>query len=178
MSRLGDVRVERRESMPYVALPVSVSMSNWGDAMARIPEVFAWLAERNITPAGPLVFRYRAIGDMQLPWDFELAVPTPAPVTVDADSEMISDAMPAGLYVCATHYGHPDGMVNSVVAVERWTEEHGLTQDTNDDNGKTIYAGRFEFYRSDPEQEPDMDKWETELVNKLVEDDAATALAQ
>lgn len=175
MGSLSEIRVVRRDAQPYVGLPVQVSMSNWGDAMARIPDVYAWLAQRGIPPAGPLVFRYRFIGDMEIPWNFELALPTATRIDVGA-GEMIADELPAGLYVTATHHGHPDALFDSIMAVERWTADHGLTQDTHDDKGRTIYAGRFEFYRSDPEQEPDMDRWETDLVNKLVEDDAARAL--
>ena len=155
MGSLSEIRVVQRAAQPYVGLPVQVSMRNWGAAMNRIPEVYAWLSQRSLTPAGPLTFRYRFIGDMDIPFRFELAIPTEELADVGDDPEFIADEMPAGLYVSATHHGHPDSLLESILKVEAWTAEAGLTQATEEIDGDLIYGGRFEMYRTDPEQQPD-----------------------
>lgn len=43
---------------PCVAIPVSVTMNDFGKAIAAVPWVFEWLAEKDIPPAGPVFFRY------------------------------------------------------------------------------------------------------------------------
>ena len=176
MAKLSEILIVEREAQPYVGLPVHVSMNNWGMAMDRIPEVYTWLSDHNLTPAGPLTFRYHFIGDMDIPFRFELTVPTEERVDVGDDSEFIADEMPAGLYVSATHHGHPDSLLESILKVEAWTAEAGLTQATEEIDGELIYGGRFEMYRTDPEQQPDLGQWETEICNLLVTDDAAYAV--
>ena len=58
------------------------------------------------------------------------------------------------------HVGHPRGLQKATAALPAWTEESGLQWQMD---GKE-WAGRVEWYLTNPETEPDTRKWETELA--------------
>jgi hypothetical protein len=46
---------------------------------------------------------------------------------------------------------------------------HGLVWDRWDDPHADAFMSRVEFFLTDPVNEPDMEKWETEVVIKLAD---------
>ena len=59
---LTEPKIERRMEQPYVGIRSNVTLPEIGTALPPlIRQVFAWLAERHATPAGPVFFRYRVI---------------------------------------------------------------------------------------------------------------------
>ena len=48
-----------------------------------------------------------------------------------------------------------------------WASHQGLAYDMSERAGAEHWASRLEIYFTDPSQEPDMDKWETQLAFKL-----------
>ena len=69
-------KIVERIEQPYVAITAKVTMREIGpSAETLLPEVFGWLEQRGITPAGAPFFRYNVI-DMERQLEIEFGVPT------------------------------------------------------------------------------------------------------
>jgi effector-binding domain-containing protein len=156
--------VVTRPEQPYVAITGEVTMQQIAALADRTPEVFAWLAERGITPAGPPFLRYRVI-DMERTLRIETGVPVPAPVTGSGDVH--GGVLPAGRYLTATHSGHPDGLERATGVFLSWADEHGLAFDRTDTPDGDQWACRLEVYKDEPGTP--MEQWETDLVFRLAD---------
>jgi len=154
-----------RAEQPYAAIKARVSMSELGGLGARLGEVFAWLGARGVAPAGAPFFKYNAI-DMMRELEVEAGVPVAA--AVDGYADVLSGVLPAGRYATVTHEGHPDKLVDATGALLDWAAGQGLKWDMSPgDNGEERWGCRLEFYLTDPSEEPDMNKWKTQLAFKL-----------
>ncbi len=155
---MSEPTVQERTEQPYVAIPIRATLREWGEVNALVPEVFAWLASRGIAPAGALFYHHRVIGGFDEKFSVEVGVPVAEPV--EGDGRVLAGAKPAGRYVVAVHHGHPDGIARSHQALVEWAGRQGVPLAKDGD----VWGGMFESYRTDPEVEPDPDKWETELA--------------
>jgi len=158
-------KIESRAARPYAAIPVTAPMREWGRVNALVPEVYGWLGQRRIAPAGPLFYRYRVIGDMDAPFELEVGVPVPEPV--EGDGRVVPGSIPSGRYAVATHHGHPDGLSGTITALREWAAEQGVTWDIRREGGTEVWGGCFEFYLTDPAVEPDLGKWSIDLAYRI-----------
>jgi effector-binding domain-containing protein len=163
-------RVETRQEQPYVAIPIKVPMREWGKAVALVGEVIGWLGEKGIGLAGAPFFRYWVIGDMDTAFDLEVGAPVAEAVA--GDERVIAGAIPAGSYLTFTHRGHPDRLVQTLTAVEEWASSHGLEWNNRKEGESEVWGGRFEFYLTDPNVQPDPEKWAIELAYQLKDNSA------
>jgi effector-binding domain-containing protein len=124
-----------------------------------VGEVFGYMQSQGIAPAGAPFFRYRMI-DMEARLDIEVGWPTAH--AVEGRSPIISGALPTGRYAVYVHTGHPTELYDVTAALLDWAKANDIQWQTSAD-GKE-WAGRLEFYLTDPAQEPDMRKWQTELA--------------
>lgn len=156
--------VERSEQ-PYVAIRRSVTMETFGAIADRIPEVLDWLASRGVEPAGAVFFRYNVVDMPRLV--VEAGVPVAAVVATEGD--VISGVLPAGRYVTVTHVGHPDELLDVTATLLRWAEQQDLDWDMADAADGQRWGCRLEVYKTDPSDEPDLNKWETDLAFRLAD---------
>ena len=154
--------IEDRKPQPYAAIRTQATMREWGKVNALIGEVAGWLAQRNISPAGPPVYRYWKIGDMDRQFDLEVGwlVNTP----VESDGRVQAGEIPAGRYVAVSHIGHPDKLEETFAGMMEWAEQQGVELATRLDGDDTIWEGRFELYMTDPQVEPDLNRWRTDVL--------------
>jgi len=155
--------VERPEQ-PYVAISGLVTMQTVGAIADRLPEVFVWLAEHGLEPTGAPFLRYNRI-DMKRQLEVEVGVPVAA--TAEDDGEVRSSVLPAGRYATVTHLGHPDELIGVTTALLDWAAQQGLRWDMSETDHGQRWGCRLEVYNTDPAEEPDMRKWETELAFRL-----------
>lgn len=141
-------------------------MAELADLGPRFGEVFAWLGARGIAPAGAPFFRYNVI-DMMAQLEIDAGIPIQA--SVDGDDQLVSGVLPAGRYATLTHVGHPKELVATTGTLLEWASERGLTWDMTPGQDGEHWAGRLEIYLSDPDQEPDMSKWATQLAFRLAD---------
>jgi effector-binding domain-containing protein len=86
----------------------------------------------------------------------------------EGDGDVRSGVLPAGRYATVTHLGHPDQLIDATAALLDWAAEQGLQWDMSEtDDGQRWGGCRLEVYNTDPAEEPDMNKWETELAFRL-----------
>lgn len=165
-----DPSLNVRGEQPYVAIPIRVTLPEWGKANALVGEVFDWLAQRGIAPAGPLFYRYRVIGGGDEPYALEVGVPTAEPLA--GDERVVAGTKPSGAYVTATHTGHPDRLDEAHDELQAWARERGSMLAMHQDDGRETWDGRFESFLTDPAKQPDLDRWSIEIAYLL--DPAAT----
>jgi effector-binding domain-containing protein len=88
---------------------------------------------------------------------------------LEGDGDIRAGVLPAGRYVTVTHIGHPDELMEATRELLAWADGQGLTFDRADSPNDDAWVSRLEIYKSDPAEEPDMSKWETELAFKLAD---------
>ena len=153
--------VETRIDQPYAAIPVKVSMDELGAVVPPLTgQVFDWLADRGIRPAGPPFWRYVVV-DMDA--DLELETGVAVASAVEGDERIRTGVLPGGRYATVVHKGHPDTLVSATRDLLDWAAQRGLEWDAN---GKA-WGCRLEEYLSDPAEVPDMSQWETSLAFRL-----------
>jgi effector-binding domain-containing protein len=155
-------QIQERTAQHYAAIPMTVPMDGLSSAVdSAFPELFGWLASQGIPPAGPPLIRYLVI-DMAGELRIELAVPVAAPVT--GSGRIQPGTLPEGRYAVLRHTGPYDGLIASNAALQRWAQEHGIEFDTWDTAQGSAWRSRAEHYLTDPSQEPDPGKWETDVA--------------
>lgn len=154
--------LEFREAQPCVYVPISVPLSRWAEANALVPEVLQWILGRGIALAGPLFYRYWTIGIMDEPFDLEVGFPVADAVA--GDGRVRAGLIPAGTYATLTHHGHPHGLHDTCLALERWGERQGVRWAIEHRDGRGVWNGRYEFYLSNPQEVPDWNDWETKVA--------------
>ena len=155
-----------RAAQPYAAIRARVTMADLGTLGARFGEVFAWLGARGLEPAGAPFWRYNVI-DMARKLEVDVAVPVAA--AVDGDDHVVSGVLPAGRYATLTHVGHPGELYVVTGSLLDWAAAQGLTWDMSPGEEGERWGARVETYLTDPEVEPDMSKWVTELAFRLAD---------
>jgi effector-binding domain-containing protein len=161
-----NLEIVDRPAQPYVAVRRTVTMQTFPEIADRLPELFGWLAERGVDPAGAPFFRYHLI-DMERELDVEAGVPVAAPV--DADGEVLADVLPAGRYAATTHVGHPDELIAVTGAFLDEAAARGLTFDATETERGTRWGCRLEVLLTNPAEQPDPNKWETTLAFRLAD---------
>ena len=163
---MSTYRVETRPETPTAGITDTVTMREIARIADRIPEIAGWLAERDSRPAGAPYFRYHVI-DMANGLVVEVGFPVPDGAALTSAGDVAVGSIPAGRYVTTVHHGHPDGLVDATGALLEWAAAEGLTFDRHDTDAGDAWAGRFEFYLTDPAEQPDMGEWDTELAFRL-----------
>jgi hypothetical protein len=151
-------QVQLRDAQPYVAIAAHVpTQAEFRRAADRgFPELFGWLAEHRVEPAGPIFIRYVELDDAGDPVDIELGVPV-AP-GVAGDDRVKADTLPEGRWATFVHVGPYNHVTEPDLAAGRatlraWTDAQGLAR-----------LGYVEQFIKGPVEEPDYTRWETELA--------------
>lgn len=169
MSKVADMptpQIETRAEQPYVAIATRVPMTELATVADRVGEVFAWLAAQGVPPAGAPFFKYDEI-DMARELLVEGGVPVASPV--QGDDKVVAGVLPSGRYATLMHVGHPDELAQATETLLTWAAEQGLRWDMAPSEQGDVWGSRLEIYLSDPAEEPDMDKWVTQLAFRLAD---------
>jgi len=154
-----------RDAQPYAGISAWVTMANVGSVADRIPEIFGWLAASGNAPAGPPFFRYHVI-DMERKLLVEAGVPVESPVEEDG-GEVRCGTLPPGEFAVATHTGAPPTLAAATAELLEWAAARGLAFDMWPTEVGDEWACRVEFYLTDPAEQPDTSKWQTQLAFRL-----------
>jgi effector-binding domain-containing protein len=160
-------RIEARAERSYIAIPIEVTLKEWGKVNALFAELFEWMNQKGLQPNGAPFFRYWVIGDENK--KFKLEVGIPIVNATFGDERVIAGTTPEGKYVIIDHKGHPDRIHETFNLLEEWSENRGLTWDKKVVHNEEVWGGRFEYYLTDPAIEPDLNKWSIEIAFKIRE---------
>lgn len=158
--------IETRAETPYAAVRTWVTMAEVAGLGRHYDQVFGWLGARGLEPAGAPFFRYNVIDMMR---KLEIDVGVPIAEGVLGDEDIVSGVLPAGRYATLTHVGHPSELFGVTGSLLDWADRQGLTWDMSPGEGGEHWGGRVEFYPTNPVEEPDMNKWVTQLAFRLAD---------
>lgn len=158
--------ITQRTAQPYAGISAWVTMANVGSIADRIPEIFGWLGARGITPAGAPFFRYHVI-DMARQLLVEAGIPVAS--AVDDEGDIRGGTLPAGRFAVMTHTGAPETLVAATTELLDWAAAQGLSFDVVQTDKGEKWGCRIESYLTDPAEQPDMTKWQTELAFRLAD---------
>jgi len=164
-SMISEPRIERRDTQAYVGLHATATMHDFPSVIDRsLAELRQWIGQKGLHGhAGPPIFRYVRI-DMDGELDVEFCIPLSA--AAQGDEQVRSGALPAGRYATLIHTGHYDGLRDATRYLLNWGEEQGLRWQT-EPGGE--WRARLETYLTDPSQEPDPARWETQVAILIAE---------
>ncbi len=163
---IGKPKVENRNEQHYVAIRTQVTMQELGDVIPRLhSEVFGWLRNQDKNPLGggaPFI-RYLVI-DMERQLDIELAVPVAFPLS--GNGRITPGVLPAGRYASLIYTGLVDAIpANRALLI--WGKEQGFVWDQWTTEKGDAFGARIESFLTDPADEPDQEKWETEVAIRI-----------
>lgn len=161
---IGKPKVEQRAEQPYMAIRTQATMQSLDTVIPQgIEEVFAWLGKQGVAPAGAPFIRYLVI-DMEAQLEIEVGVPVAN--TLAGDGRILAGVLPAGRYASLIYTGIDNG-IQANWALLKWGAEQGLVWDTWKAENGDGWGARFESFLTNPDEEPDRAKWETEVAIRL-----------
>ena len=160
---MTEPKLEQRDERPYMAIRRQVTMEEIAPVLADqvLGQVFAWLESKGVAPAGAPFFRYLSI-DMADAGQLDVEVGIPTATAVPGDDSVYAGVLPAGRYAVLVNSGPYDDLVAAHGALLAWGEANGIVWQTADD-GKTPGIP-LETYITNPAEEPDPQKWQTEIA--------------
>lgn len=151
---------ETCKPVPYVGKLFTLSMEQLSEAASAFDQIYAWLAQQGIEPAGPPFYRYKEFYS-----DGRITLEAGVPVEVDsvADSGFTTGILPEGRYLSILHTGDYSGLQPVTSFLMKWAEVRGLKFQSHEEGDASQWAGRLEWYLVDPKSEPDPAEWQTRV---------------
>jgi effector-binding domain-containing protein len=151
---------------PFVGVTKTVTMTTIPEIADEIPGLIAWVLDHGYAPSGAPFLRYLVI-DMARELVMQAGVPVASPVETAGDVE--AGELPGGRYATTTHVGHPDELEGVTRRFLQWADGEGLRFDVRPSDHGDVWAGRIEWYETNPAEQPDMSQWVTRLTFKLAD---------
>jgi effector-binding domain-containing protein len=129
-------------------------------------EVAGWLASQGVEQAGPVFIRYLTT-DMSTNFDLELGIPINK--VIPGSGRITTGLLPGGRYVVVNYFGHYDNLVAVTGELIAWAEENNVKWKKTDVGAAEWWTSRYESYPTDPDTEPDVSKWQTDINFLTVE---------
>jgi effector-binding domain-containing protein len=143
------VEVKKLERQPVLDIHRDVPVADIPQVMQQaIPAVFAYAGSHGGVPKF-VYARYYDVRPEQVSMDVGVIIAT----AIDGEGEVKADHLPAGDAACVLHVGPYEAMEPAYGAVESWMKA----------NGREASGAPWEIYLSDPQSEPDPQKWRTEI---------------
>lgn len=163
-------KIEARSEQPYVGIRTHAAGEAFPQVIPQLlGEVFAWLGRQGIAPAGAPFIRYHVI-NMETQMDVDLGVPVAS--TLAGDGRVCPGILPAGRFATLVYAGVKNGILANGVLID-WANEQGIEWDVWDVENGHAFAARYESFLTDPDEEPDQAKWETEVAIRLADNQPA-----
>jgi effector-binding domain-containing protein len=165
---ITEPKLEDRGEQQYVGIRTQVPMSKFKKIIPEfLDELFAWLGKQGVQPAGAPFMRYHVI-NMAGNMDVELGVPVTS--AVSGDGRIAPGVIPAGRYASLVYTG-VNGIKGNKALLD-WAAKNNMRWDRWDDQNGDAFGSRVEYFLTGPAEQPDRDKWETEVAIRLADDQA------
>ena len=157
--------IEDRPALPYIALRDKLHRDYlWKVVPSALAEVQTSMERLNITPTGPPLVRYLVAdyesGEVEVHIGFSVAIAT-APAHLD---RLRIGELPAGRYAVVIHQGPSGRLGETMTLLLDWVHRQQLRFQTQQQDNRTLWAGRVERYLVAPPTEPLPANWRTELA--------------
>jgi effector-binding domain-containing protein len=163
---LTEPKIERRDAVPYMGIRAQTPMNELPTFIRQsLGKLFPWVRKRGAQPAGPPFIRFHAI-DMSAKLDVEVGIPISG--NMAGEGQIQPSVLSSGRYVSLVYTGVDNGIAANAALLD-WAAKQGLVLDRWDTPDGDAFAGRFESFLTDAAEEPDPEKWETEVAIRLAE---------
>lgn len=115
-----------------------------------LPEVWGYVESHELKPVGPPFTRFYSYVDGVV--DLEGGIPVEN--TADGEGRVKPSELPGGTVATTIHTGPYEKLPEAHDALHGWMREHK----------KESAGSQWEFYITDPGEEPDPARWKTELI--------------
>ena len=164
---ITEPKLEDRNEQRYVGIRTLAAIPELPTVIPQLlGEVFAWLGKQGIAPAGAPFIRYHVI-NMESKMDIEMGVPVTG--ALPGDDRVSAGVLPAGRYATLIYTGVTNGLEGNKALID-WAKANGVVWDRWDDENGDAFRSRYESFLTNPEDEPDQAKWETEVAIRLADD--------
>lgn len=164
--KMTQPKLENRLEQHYVGIRTLATLQEMGSGL--IPrlhgEVMDWLQTQGVAPGAPFVRFY--VINMESTLDIEMGWPVDH--ALEGNGRVTAGVLPAGRYATLIYTGVHNGITGNKALIE-WAQENGLTWDRWDVENGDAFRARLETYLTDPDDEPDLEKWEIEVAIKLAD---------
>ncbi|MGV3540102.1 MAG: GyrI-like domain-containing protein [Rufibacter sp.] len=161
MATQFEPQVAHRPTQHYVAIKAQVTQPQIPQLLPPLlPEVQAWLAARQIAPAGAPFFRYISCIDNL----FEVEVGFPVAEALEGEEQITTGTSPEGTYAVLTITGPYTQIPQAHQELSAFIKR----------NDFTMAGPAIEVYLIGPATEPNPEKWQTEIL--LMVEPAATLI--
>jgi len=130
-----------------------------------LTEVLAWATEHRVGTGEPPFMRLYVI-DMEGDMDMELGIRVAEPI--ESNGRIVPGLLPAGRYASLIYTGRDRGYAGNGALIN-WGQKQGLKWDSWETPMGEAFACRYEAFLTDPAEEPDHKKWQTEVAIKLAD---------
>jgi effector-binding domain-containing protein len=156
---LTEPRIVERPETHYAAVAAEVRIPFGEQIGPLMDEAASYLASSGAGDFGPALFRYRVIDMPRLEVDFGFVTGSP----VAGNERVRPGVLPAGRYVTVTYVGPYHDLERVTGTVIDWARQNEVEWDSIAGPDGDHFASRFEIYNNGPDDEPDPQKWETEI---------------
>lgn len=142
------------QPQPTASIRTQVPGQQIGNVLGQmLPEVWSYLEQQHIQPAGPPFIRYHHFADELV--DLEAGLPIAHHFTIAHNGQhVIGGELPGGEVASTWHAGASTSLGKAYTAIGTWmTEQHRIAA-----------ALPWEVYWTDPQEVPDQSLWRTEVV--------------
>jgi effector-binding domain-containing protein len=155
-------KIVERPATHYAAVSQEVRMP-FGEVIGPLMDEAAGYLASTGKPFGPAVFRYDVIDMPRLEMQFGFVTPD----AVAGNGRVKPGVLPAGRYVTVTYVGPYDDLEKVTGQVIGWARDNGVEWDSTSTASGERFVSRLEIYLNGPMDEPDPQKWETEIWIKV-----------
>ena len=152
-----------RSAIPYVAIPEAVTIPFQSAIDRLIPEMAGWLENRRVETIGPMLLKYNLIDMPRLGMEFGFVPPQ----QLEGDDRVQSRTLPAGRYATVSWFGRYESLVDVTGLLIGWARDQSIALDSVAAPDGDRFAARYELYPNGPMDEPDPEKWETQIYIKV-----------
>lgn len=154
--------VVSRKAQPYAAIRQATKIPFQTVVSKTVPKVDKWLGKRHIEP-GPMIIKYDFIRMPELTVQLGFLIDG----AVEGDETVTVSVLPAGKYATLTYWGHYRNLRDVTAMLIGWARGRGIAWDAEEAPQGDTFVSRFEVYPNGPADEPDPDKWETQIFIKV-----------
>jgi len=160
-------KIEERQERRTAGIRLKAPIRDFKKVIPQtLGEIFGWAEEQGVRRAGPPYMRLHVI-DMEGQMDIELGIPVAEPI--QPNGKVAPGVLPAGRYATLIYTGRDRGYSGNKALVD-WAKKQGLEWDAWNDPAGHAFASRYESFLTDPDEEPDHKKWQTEVSIKLADE--------
>jgi effector-binding domain-containing protein len=152
----------KRRVQPYAAIRQDVKIPFQSAVSKALPKVEKWLSKRSLEH-GPMIIKYDFIKMPELTVQLGFLLDG----AIEGDEVVTVGVLPAGKYATLTYWGHYRNLRDVTGMLIGWARGRGIAWDADERPGGDRFVSRFELYSNGPQDEPDPDKWETQIFIKV-----------